>query len=177
MVSLLFLATACGGDGSSDGSAAGGPVGETTSTAARPAVEVVEVQATWQSPPDQPAGEPCESTEADCTVTLGTATYTGTFAGTSEYRSESWPSGDGHSFTTRETFMGEVEGCGEGTIEWTLEGTITGAEIEDTWTVVAGSGTAALAGVTGEGAQEGQFAADLSYTGTMTGTIRCGPQQ
>ena len=134
----------------------------------------VQVDSEWQSPPDTPTDRACESEEAPdegCAVFRNTSTYTGTLDGQSEYTTEGWADGGGQRFVTVETFTGSVDGCGEGTLEWRVEGTVADETIDGAWTIASASG--GLADAHGSGTLDATFADDLSYAGTMEGTITC----
>jgi hypothetical protein len=85
------------------------------------------------------------------------------------------------TFSGIETFTGTVDGCGTGTITYTvangfaqLTAAPTGPNGFQTWTIVSGAGTGGLAGVSG-GAGAGVFTIQptLANEGFFAGLLTC----
>ncbi len=75
---------------------------------------------------------------------------------------------------TTETFTGTVQGCGTGSMSYSLFSTEdTGGNTRVTWQVIEGAGTGELVRLRGHGTQTGLFRSDYSSSGDFRGVVEC----
>ncbi|MEA2644971.1 MAG: hypothetical protein QOE92_54 [Chloroflexota bacterium] len=116
----------------------------------------------------------------------GTSTLTGTFEGTGRFcgrTSDGVIRQDGNvPFLETDLFTGTVQGCGKGSVTYTVNGTVgakpmvatQGLPTDEDWQIVARSGIAGLSGlVSGGGHDVGQINADSSIDTDFTGAVQC----
>ncbi len=152
----------------------------TVALAAVPAAakrQTFAVHATDHDPGGRPTGVRCQGGVSPCDLVYeGTVFYQGDFVGTGHYTLYFQPGLDGKAHYTGQTvFAGSVSHCGKGgmTIRY-YDGTadpITRTS-RDRWSIVPGSGTGGLRGISGSGIDV--IRENLPSTdGTVTGTVTC----
>lgn len=82
-------------------------------------------------------------------------------------------------FTADETFHGTFAGCGTGTFDFVVEGTVSGLpgsqKLDGIWKLVPGSGTGDLTRLqSGNGRETGTVDPNTHNSGSFTGTAVCG---
>jgi hypothetical protein len=117
----------------------------------------------------------------------GTTVETGGMSGSTTYHGWLYP-GDGPgqevAWEVAETFTGEIAGCGRGTVQWTGRGygdltsfdvASQSAHMWGTMTIVRGSGTKGLRGVSGSFRLEARAQAvpPAAQDGTFAGSLSC----
>lgn len=117
----------------------------------------------------------------------GSSTTTGNLHGSETYRLWFYQGADeSPASRTYETFTGTIEGCGTGTLDFTVKNVQPAphpvnapavVHFDGDWEIVAGSGTAGLAGVSsGAGQEHGDMVLPTTAnTGQFVGTIMCRP--
>ena len=104
-----------------------------------------------------------------------TTRVTGSFTGGTVSAGAGTPKKAGGSAgVAYQLFTGRVKGCGVGTLVWTeVTSSDNGTNVTGAWTIRKGTGTGALASVSGGGRFSGTSNSDGSGTATATGRIRC----
>ncbi len=124
-----------------------------------------------------------------CTFQVdGGAFFTGDLEGSTHYHAVGTlnPADHGMDYELYETFTGSVVGCGTGSVSWIVRGALNDESFQtfdpadgtvtmhNTVTIVAGSGTGALAGMTGSFHSEGRLnPATFENHGDFDGSVTC----
>jgi hypothetical protein len=125
--------------------------------------------------PDQPNGA--------CSIYYdGDGSFAGDLQGTLTFSGRQWVAPDGSlPFEETNVFTGVVNRCGSGSFSYR----VTNADLgtfdpfqqafvgDEDWTIVPGSSTSGLPGLTGSGHDPFTFHLDASVDGSFTGTVTC----
>jgi hypothetical protein len=83
------------------------------------------------------------------------------------------PGSSGYAATAVELFRGSVAGCGDGTMVIRSTSELVGTTLTQTWEIVPGFGSGALAAAHGSGTGTASHDADGTYGGDAVGHITC----
>ena len=174
LLPVLLMVLGCSDDGGEATTAAAPTTNPPTTAAAEPAGREVTFQV--DSPPGQFLAPVCEGTACVIPATRTGATFTGDLTGTAVSAGGGAPNPDGGlSFGSYALFTGEISECGSGSFAYVESGrSADGASLHGDWTIVDGSGSGDLAGITGSGTAVASFGGDGSGTATATGVVECG---
>ena len=149
------------------------------------------VQAHFVDAGGQPFKPVCDPTDPSlCTFQVdGSARFTGGLTGVTKYHAVGTldPSHHGMDYELHETLTGVVAACGTGTVTWIVRGALNDESMKtydpatgtvamhNTVTIVDGSGTAELVGLTGSFLSDGRLnPLTFENHGDFHGSVTCG---
>jgi len=169
VLALLVIAIGCSGDDAKPRAKATTSVPTRVAAAKKVTMEISFDAPTLLAPACDAAGA--------CVYPLSRTTtrVTGSLTGKTVSAGAGAPTkSNGYSGVAFHVFTGRVNGCGSGTVAWTEFTRSNGdGNVSGTWTIRKGTGTAALASLSGTGTFRGKTDPDSSGTSTAKGTVRC----